>query len=57
MEVSIQGSRMDLWRDVDHEREILDVFVQAKRGKAEALKHMGKLLKKQRFAPSVLVTG
>jgi transposase-like protein len=48
---------MDLWRAVDHEREILDVFVQPKRDKAEALKLMGKLLKKQGFAPSALVTG
>ncbi|KFG70769.1 hypothetical protein JH26_02415 [Microvirga sp. BSC39] len=37
---------MDLWRAVDHEREILDISVQLKRDKVEALKLMGKLLKK-----------
>jgi transposase-like protein len=56
MVVSIQGKRMYLWRAVDSEGEILDVLVQPRRDKAAALKLMRKLLKKQGYAPSVLVT-
>lgn len=56
MVVSIQGKRMSLWRAVDSEGEILDVLVQPKRNKESALKLIRKLLKKQGFAPSVLVT-
>jgi transposase-like protein len=56
MMASIQGQRMYLWRAVDSEGEILDTLVQPKRNKAAALKLMRKLLKKQGFPPSVLVT-
>jgi transposase-like protein len=56
MVISTQGRRKYLWRAVDSEGEILDVLVQARRDKAAALKLMRKLLKKQGFAPSVLVT-
>jgi putative transposase len=56
MVISIQGRRMYLWRAVDSEGEILDVLVQPKRDKAAALKLIRKLLKKQGYAPSVLVT-
>lgn len=56
MVVAIQGRRIYLWRAVDQEGEILDVLVQPRRDKAAALKLMRKLLKKQGFAPSVLVT-
>jgi putative transposase len=56
MVVPIQGRRMYLWRAVDSEGEILDILVQSKRDKAAAIKLMRKLLKKQGFAPSVLVT-
>src|SRR3954451_15820862 len=56
MVVSIQGRRTYLWRAVDSEGEILDILVQPRRDKAAALKLMRKLLKKQGFAPSVLVT-
>src|SRR5215212_1887952 len=54
--VSIQGRRMYLWRAVDSEGEILDLLVQPKRDKAAALRLMRKLLKKQGYAPSLLVT-
>lgn len=47
---------MYLWRAVDREGEILDVLVQPRRDKAAALRLIRKLLKKQGFAPSVLVT-
>jgi putative transposase len=54
--VSIQGQRMYLWRAVDSEGEVLDLLVQPKRDKRAALKLMRKLLKKQGYAPDVLVT-
>jgi putative transposase len=56
MVVSIQGTRMYLWRAVDSEGEVLDLLVQSKRNTAAALRLMRKLLKKQGFAPDELVT-
>jgi transposase-like protein len=41
---------------VDDEGEVLDLLVQRRRDKAAAVKLMRKLLKKQGFAPAVLVT-
>jgi putative transposase len=38
MVVSIQGRRMDLWRAVDSEGEILDALVQPSRDKAAAVR-------------------
>ncbi|WP_316980344.1 IS6 family transposase [Shumkonia mesophila] len=54
--VSIQGKKMYLWRAVDSEGEVLDILVQARRNKKAALKLIRKLLKKQGFAPSTVVT-
>jgi putative transposase len=45
-----------LWRAVDDEGEVLDLLLQRRRDKAAAMKLMRKLLKKQGFAPAVLVT-
>jgi putative transposase len=56
MVVAIGGRRLWLWRAVDSEGEILDLLVQPKRDKAAAVRLMRKLLKKQGYAPSVLVT-
>ena len=56
MVVSTRGRRMSLWRAVDSEGEILDLLVQPRRDKAAALRLMRKLLKKQGYAPDVLVT-
>ena len=56
MFVSFGGKRMYLWRAVDQNGEVLDVLVQSKRDKRAALKLMRRLLKRQRFAPSTLVT-
>jgi transposase-like protein len=56
MVVRIAGKRMYLWRAVDHEGEILDMLVQRSRNKAAALRLMRKLLRKQGFAPKMLVT-
>ena len=54
--VSIQGKKMYLWRAIDSEGEVLDILVQARRDKKAALKLMRRLLKKQGFAPSIVVT-
>ena len=50
------GERMYLWRAVDHEGEVLDMLVQRRRDGRAALRLMRKLLKKQGFAPKLLVT-
>ncbi len=56
MAVMIAGQRFWLWRAVDDEGEVLDILVQRQRDTAAAVKLMRKLLKKQGFAPEVLVT-
>ena len=56
MVIRVQGRRMYLWRVVDSEGEILDMLVQSRRDKGAALRLLRKLLKKQGFAPKVLVT-
>ena len=56
MVVRIAGERMYLWRAVDHEGEVLDMLVQRPRDTRAALRLMRKLLKKQGFAPKLLVT-
>ena len=56
MAVIISGRQFWLWRAVDDEGEVLDLLVQRRRDKAAAVKLMRKLLKKQGFAPDVLVT-
>src|SRR4051794_36210348 len=56
MVVTIQGRRMCLWRAVDSEGEVLDLLVQSKRDTKAAVRLMSKLLKKQGYAPDVLVT-
>ena len=50
------GQGFWLWRAVDDEGEVLDLLVQPRRDKAAAVKLMRKLLKKQGFAPDVIVT-
>src|SRR5271168_4190692 len=56
MAIVIGGRRFWLWRAVDDEGEVLDLLVQRRRDKNAAVKLMRKLLKKQGFAPDVLVT-
>jgi putative transposase len=56
MVVRIAGDRMYLWRAVDHEGEVLDMLVQRQRDTRAALRLMRKLLRKQGFAPKLLVT-
>src|SRR5271154_3583677 len=54
--MTIAGRQFWLWRAVDDEGEVLDLLVQRRRDEAAAVKLMRKLLKKQGFAPDVLVT-
>ena len=54
--IRIAGVRMYLWRAVDHEGEVLDMLVQCRRDSRAALRLLRKLLKKQGFAPKLLVT-
>ena len=56
MVVRIAGKRMYLWRAVDHESEVLDMLVQRRRDSRAAVRLMRKLLKRQGFAPKLLVT-
>jgi transposase-like protein len=56
MVVKIAGQRHWLWRTVDHEGEVLDILVQSRRDTRAAVRLMRKLIKKQGFAPEVLVT-
>ena len=56
MVVMIRGTRFYLWRVVDSEGEVLEFLVQSRRNTKAALRLMRKLLKKQGFAPSTIVT-
>jgi len=56
MVIRIAGERMYLWRAVDHEGEVLDMLVQRRRDSRAALRLMRKLLKKQGFAPKLVIT-
>ena len=56
MVVRIAGKRMYLWRAIDHEGEVLDMLLQSRRDSRAALRLMRKLLRKQGFAPKLLVT-
>jgi putative transposase len=55
MVVSLSGKQMYLWRAVDSEGEVLDVLVQPGRDKAAAMRLLRKLLRRQGFAPTVIV--
>jgi len=56
MVIVIRRKRYWLWRAVDNEGEVLDFLVQRRRNARAAKKLMKKLLKKQGFAPSRVVT-
>lgn len=56
MRVVIKAEVFWLWRAVDEDGNILDILRHSRRHKAAALKLMKKLLKKQGFAPRVIVT-
>jgi transposase-like protein len=56
MVIVIRRKRYWLWRAVDNEGEVLDFLVQPKRNARAALKLMRKLLRKQGWAPTRIVT-
>ena len=56
MVVNFASKRHWLWRAVDDEGEVLDILVQSRRDTRAAVRLMRKLIKKQGFAPEVLVT-
>ena len=53
--VKINGEKHDLWRAVDHEGEVLEVFATKTRDKAAALKFLKKMMKRHGM-PKVIVT-
>ncbi len=56
MVIVIQRKRYWFWRAVDNEGEVLDFLVQRRRNAKTAKKLMKKLLKKQGFTPTRIVT-
>ena len=56
MVVSIAGRQMYMWRAVDSEGEVLEILVQPQRDKAAAVRLLKKLLRRQGFVPTVIVT-
>src|SRR6516165_10915157 len=56
MVVSLSGKQMYMWRAVDVEGEVLEILVQPRRDKAEPLRLLRKLLRRQGFVPTVVVT-
>ena len=56
MVIVVRGEHYWLWRAVDDEGEVLDFLVQKRRDARAATRLMRKLLKKQGFAPSSIVT-
>ena len=56
MAVLIGGRQFWLWRAVDDEGEVLDLLVQRWRDARAAARLMRKLIKKEGFAPALLVT-
>ncbi len=55
MYVKINGEMRYLWREVDHEGEVLESFVTKERDKAAALKILKKALKRH-GRPAAIVT-
>ena len=56
MVIVIRRKRYWLWRAVDNEGEVLDFLVQRRRNARAAVRLMRKLLKRQGFAPTRIVT-
>ena len=54
--VTINGERQYLWRAVDQDGDVIDIFVQPRRDGRAALRFFRKLLKSQRREPFRLVT-
>jgi transposase-like protein len=56
MVISIAGRKMHLWRAVDGEGEVLELLVQSRRDQAAASRLLRKLLRRQGFMPTAIVT-
>ena len=56
MVVSIAERQMYMWRAVDSEGEVLEILVQSHRDKAASVRLLRKLLRRQGFVPTVIVT-
>jgi transposase-like protein len=56
MAILIGGRQFWLWRAVDDQGEVLDLLVQRRRDAKAAAKLMRKLLRKQGFVPTTLIT-
>jgi putative transposase len=54
--ITIKGKQYYLWRAVDSEGNVLDILMQRQRDTKAAKRFFRKLLKKQGFAPRVIVT-
>jgi putative transposase len=52
--VKVNGALRYLWRAVDHEGELLEAVVTAKRDKAAALKLLKRIMKRHGQPPSVV---
>ena len=50
------GTKLYMWRALDSEGEVLEILVQAQRDKAAAVRLLRKLLQRQGFVPTVIVT-
>ena len=57
MYVRLNGEMVYLWRAVDHESEILEIFVSKKRDKSAALQFMKKALKRHGPADAIVTDG
>src|SRR6201998_897435 len=55
-EISLSGKQMYLWRAVDGEGAVLEILVQPRRDKAAAMRLLRKLLRRQGFVPTAIVT-
>jgi putative transposase len=56
MVISIAGRQMYMWHAVDSEGEVLEILVQPQRDKAAVLRLLWKLLRRQGFVPTAIVT-
>jgi putative transposase len=54
--ITINGERQYLWRVVDQDGDVLDIFVQKHRDKHAAKRFYRKLFKGMRYLPRVIVT-
>jgi putative transposase len=54
--ITIDGQKCYLWRAVDSDGNVLDILMQSRRNTKAAQRFFRKLLKKQGFAPRVIVT-